>query len=167
MQFSVGDKVMHPQYGAGKITNIDHRELVEGFEHYYVIELLEPDSILYVPVRKTDDLGIRPVMSQTKVDRVFDTLQGLPHRLAKDYKKRQARLREKISTGRSIKLAEAVRDLAYRRHHDRLTKVDQRLYDRGEELLASEMALATDSSVMDVQEKIQAALHVTLARKAA
>ena len=40
MGFSVGDKVMHPKFGAGQITGEEHRELVDGFKHYYVIKVV-------------------------------------------------------------------------------------------------------------------------------
>jgi RNA polymerase-interacting CarD/CdnL/TRCF family regulator len=38
MEFSIGDKGMHPNFGAGQITGEEHRELVDGFKHYNVIE---------------------------------------------------------------------------------------------------------------------------------
>jgi CarD family transcriptional regulator len=158
MQFSVGDKVMHPQYGPGRITHVQHRELVEGFEHYYVIELSKNGSTLFVPVRKSEELGMRPVMSRAKISRVLETLRAVPDLLSKDFKKRQTRIREKLATARPIKVAEAVRDLTWRRHRKHLTKVDKELLDRGRDILAEEMALASGTDAIYAHQTMDTVL---------
>jgi len=35
MDFSVGDKVLYANRGAGTIIGVEHEELVDGFEDYY------------------------------------------------------------------------------------------------------------------------------------
>jgi CarD family transcriptional regulator len=165
MNFSVGDKVMHPKVGAGQITGVEHRELVQGFEHYYVIKLLSQNSTLYTPISKMNDLGVRLVMSHNKFRRVVDTLRSTPSLLSKNFKQRQGRVREKIDTGLPIELAEVVRDLTYLKEHKRLTKVDQDLLSKGRELLATEMALATDTDVAEILETIDTALSVAVAEE--
>jgi CarD family transcriptional regulator len=163
MQFSVGDKVMHPKFGAGRITGEEHRALMEELKHYYVIKLLVQDSTLYIPIRKMDELGVRPIMSRAKLAQVLNILRGAPRRLSEDFKERQERIREKLETGRSIPIAEAVRDLSWHAERKRLTKKDEDLLSRGRELLAAEMAVATDAPILDVQETINAALQVAMA----
>lgn len=165
MQFSVGDKLMHPQYGPGEITAMENRELMEGFKHYYVIELIMDGSTLYVPMRKMDELGMRPVMSRVKLAQVLATLRSMPRRLSKDFKERQGRIREKLASARPIKLAEAVRDLTGRRRRSRLTKVDKALLNRGRELLAAEMAMVTGTDILYAHETIDAALGSVIARE--
>jgi RNA polymerase-interacting CarD/CdnL/TRCF family regulator len=54
MGFSIGDKVMHPSFGAGQITGEDHRELVDGFKHCYVINVVDKRATAYVPIHKMD-----------------------------------------------------------------------------------------------------------------
>jgi CarD family transcriptional regulator len=158
MEFSVGDKVVHPQHGPGRIVAVAHKELVEGFEHYYIIESFANQATWYVPIRQMEELGVRPVMSGDKLTLVLATLRGAPKRLAKDFKKRQQRIREKLGTARPEKIAEAVRDLTYRGRQDYLTKVDQDLLDQGREFLASEMAVAADTEVVEAHAQMDAAL---------
>jgi CarD family transcriptional regulator len=158
MQFSVGDKVVHPQYGPGQIIGVEHRELVEGFEHYYVIELLIDETTLFIPMSRTGELGLRRVMSQAKLARVLETLQEAPRRLSKDFKVRQARIRDKLATARPAKVAETVRDLTGRRRRSYLTKVDKRLLTRARELLAAEMAVVNGIDVLYAHQTIDRAL---------
>jgi CarD family transcriptional regulator len=148
-RFSVGAKVVHPRYGPGQVTGVEHRELVQGFEHYYVIKLLMNGATLYIPMRKVEELGVRPVMSRAKLNRVFATLHDAPCRLSKDFRERQEQARAKLATARPIKLAEVVRDLTNRRRQSYLTKVDKDLLSQGRELLAAEIAVVTESKVLE------------------
>lgn len=165
MQFSVGDKVMYPKIGAGQIMGVDHRELVQGFKHYYVIQIFTTGATAYVPVRKMDELGVRLVMSQAKLAQVLYTLRDVSRVLSKDYRQRQEQIREKLGTGRPIPIAEVVRDLTWRGEHGRLTKKDQDLLAQGRELLATEMAMATDMEIFATQGMIDAALQVARANE--
>jgi CarD family transcriptional regulator len=163
MGFSIGDRIMHPKFGAGRITGESHRELVEGFEHYYVINVVGTGATAYVPVRKMDELGVRHVVSRDKLGQVFNTLRGTPHELSTDYKQRQARVQEQLQTRRPIQVAEAVRDLTWHRKRKRLTQKDETLLNQGRELLASEMALATDTQIADAEQTIETVLTVATA----
>jgi RNA polymerase-interacting CarD/CdnL/TRCF family regulator len=112
---------------------------------------------------KMDELGVRPVMSRTKLTQVFRTLHDQPRELDGDYKLRQAWVMEQLETRRPIAVAEAVRDLTWHRHRKRLTQKDESLLSHGRELLANEMALATDTEVVDVQQTIETVLTAALA----
>jgi CarD family transcriptional regulator len=164
MGFSVGDKVMHPNYGAGEITGKVHRELVKGFKHYYVIKVLGTGATAYTPTRKMTELGVRLVMSWRKIAQVLGTLRSLPRMLSDDYKQRQARVQEQLGTHRPIPVAEAIRDLTWHRERKRLTQKDKALLAHGRELLATEMALATDGEIADAQALIDAVLKAAVER---
>jgi len=163
MQFSIGDKVIHPKLGAGEITGEEHRELVKGFGHYFVIKILAAQGIAYVPVHKMTELGVRPVMSEAKLARVLDTLQSVPRWLSKDFKERQKLIQEMLATGYPILIAEAIRDLTCHGRSKRLTDKDQQLLKWGRGLLATEIAVVTNTQVLDAEVAISAALKIALA----
>lgn len=158
MPFSIGDKIVHPGIGAGQIVGTKRQELVEGFERYYVIEIPARDSTVYIPMRKMDELGVRPIITQAEADDVFDTLSGSAQPLPKDYKERQQQVQDILGSGSPVEIAQAVRDLAWRKHIAHLTKKDKELLNRGRALLAGELALVTDDSLEDVTGVIDDAL---------
>lgn len=158
MQFSIGDKVVHPMHGAGRITGVEHQELVEGFRHYYVVEIAGKGLTVFVPMRKADALGIRPAMCPAELTRVLDTLGSTPQELPGDHRQRQKGILEKLKTGCPIQVAEAVRDLTWHKQRDHLTRADSQLLNRGRDLLAAEMALVADTAVDDANGVIDAAL---------
>jgi len=159
MEFSIGGKVMHPRFGAGTITGEAHRELVAGFEHYYVIQVADTGATAYVPVRMMEDLGVRQVMSRAKFAQVFTTLQSVPCVLSSDYKERQALVQEKLQTRQPIQMAEAIRDLTWHQKRKHLTQKDATLLNLGRDLLASEMALAAGAEVSNAQAALDVALE--------
>jgi len=166
MAYSVGDKVMYPNRGAGTVTEVQHQELVAGFGAYYVIELSNADLMVHVPMKKAGDLGVRPAVSEATLDRLLDVLGKRPERLPDDYKERQEGVREKLATGQAFRIAETVRDLAGHGQWAHLTKVDRRLLEEGRELLAGEMALVTDGEITDAEAVIDTALASAIERAA-
>jgi CarD family transcriptional regulator len=163
MGFSVGDKVMHPSFGAGQITGEEHRELVDGFNHYYVIAVMGARATAYVPIAKMGEIGVRLVMSSSKLTQVLGTLQSLPSTLSNDYKVRHARALEKLKTGLPVPVAEVVRDLTWRGKRRHLTQKDAALLHRGRVRLAAEMAWATDADLVETHELIDGTLRTALA----
>jgi CarD family transcriptional regulator len=163
MELSVGDKVVYPRHGVGRITAMESLDLVEGFERYYVIEIPDKSLTVRVPVRKMEELGLRPVMSRAKLVHVLEALRAAPHQLSEDYKKRQAGVRERLETGAPMRIAEVVRDLTWHERRAHLTRADSDLLARGREVLSAEMALVTGTEVAYAKQMIDAALSGVVA----
>ena len=164
MQFEVSDKVVHPKHGAGQIVDVEQLDLMAGFTYYYVITFNGQGLTVRVPVRKAGEIGVRPIMSDAKLATVLNTLRSLPAELPDDYKARQSQIRERMRSGKPLQLAEAVRDLFWHRELAYLTKVDSELMSKAREVLAQEMAYATNSEVAEINARIDAALEGAKAR---
>jgi CarD family transcriptional regulator len=162
MPFSVGDKVVHPHHGPGEITGIEHRELLAGKKHYFVIEIPVTELTVYVPTGKVDEVGVRSAMGRATVSRVLSKLSSRPRRLSEDYKQRQEEVWEKLRTGRVMQLAEVVRDLTWHEKRDHLTKKDSELLMQGTQRLAAEMALVSGAEFSDMEQMIDDVLDTSM-----
>jgi CarD family transcriptional regulator len=162
MQYVVGDKVVHPHHGPGRIASIERREFMEEPKQYYVIEIPTQGLTLHVPKRKADTIGVRPAMAQEQLRRVLEILRSKPEPLPEDYKERQEEIWEKLRTGHPLQIAEAVRDLIWHERDSHLTKKDTDYLDRGRKLLAAEMALVSDIEVEEASRQIDATLSAAL-----
>ena len=158
MDFSIGDQVVHPKHGVGQITGQKQLQFVEGFENYYVIQVGDKGLVVSIPIRKMEELGVRPVMAQAKLTRVMDTLRSAPYRLSENFKTRQGRASEKLKTGLPLKIAEVVRDFTWRKHRKSLSAADARLLDHGMDLLSAEIALVTNKKPYDAHTTISKTL---------
>ncbi len=140
-QYAINDTIVHPTHGIGRIAGVKHEELVEGFEHFYMIEISEKNMTIYIPMRKMEKVGIRPTMSSSDFPQVLDALRSRPDQLPDDYKTRQKDIRDRLSGGLPVGIAEVVRDLTWHQKRSGLTKADSDLLTKGLTLLADEIAV--------------------------
>jgi CarD family transcriptional regulator len=159
MEFSVGDKVVHPYHGPGEVVSVERKELAEEAKRYLVIDIPVRELTVYVPWQKADNLGVRLAMSSAKRSRMMDTLRAEPRILPNDYKDRQEQVWEQLKTGLAISIAEVVRDLTWHEAREHLTKKDTDYLNRAKMLLAAELALVSDMDHEDAEETIEHVLE--------
>jgi len=158
LQLSVGQNVVHPNHGIGEVVNVKKMDVVEGFNRYYVIKFLTNNLTSHIPIRKTDDVGLRKTMSETKIERVFETLRATPSELPDHYKQRRKRIEDLFKSGRPVKIAQAVRDLAWRKKSDGLSKADGQFLSKGKNMLVEEISLVTDKTDSETRRDINKVL---------
>jgi CarD family transcriptional regulator len=163
MQFAVGDKVVHPYHGPGRIIRLEQKEFMHGLESYYVIDIPSQGLTLHIPQHRMEEIGVRLAMSHAQIASMLETLRSEPHGLPEDHKERQELVWEKIRTSQAQAVAEAVRDLTWYEYYAHLTKKDTDYLDRGRKLLAAEMALVDGTEVTEANKTIEATLAAALA----
>lgn len=156
--FEVGDKVVHPTRGAGVVIGIENKDLIEKFDEYYVIDMVTGRMKLMIPVENAKEIGLRRALKRSKVPQLLNILRGYPDEMPEDYKKRQARVREKLRSGDPIAIAKAVRNLYWRDQEDKLTTTDNKLFDRGKQFLIGELAVAEGIEIEAANKQLEAAL---------
>jgi CarD family transcriptional regulator len=154
--FAVGDTIVHPNYGAGVVKDIKELDFFGSEKkRYYSIDLLsEPGTVVMVPVRNADKVGLRSPIPRSKLGQVWRVLRSDPQALPSDHKERYALVKDKLGCGDAIQIAEALRDMAWRREQKRsLTTEGKRLYERALRFLSAEVAVAqgSDSSSAEMQ----------------
>ena len=157
--FKIGDKVVHPYHGAGMVVDIKEKQILKECGRYYIIDLVAYDGIVMVPVNNIQRIGLRRVSGRRAISRAMNTLTSTPDALASDHRERQARAQEKLNTGDLIKVTEVVRNLASRDHHAGLTMADNKIYQRAQTFVASELALAKDIELQEALERLQTVLN--------
>lgn len=163
MQFSVGDKVVHPHHGPGQVIGVERKQFVDKAQRYYVIKIPIQELIVYVPRAKLDTVGVRPAMSRAKLSTVLDTLRSQPRPLPSDHKERQEQVWERLRPGRVLQIAQVVRDLYWHKHRAHLTKKDSDYFDQARQRLAAELALVSDMDFSDAEQLINDHLARALA----
>jgi CarD family transcriptional regulator len=78
MTFEVGETVVYPHHGAAKIEAIETRT-IQGVERMYlVLKVQQGDLTVRVPADNAEIVGVRDVVGQEGLDRVFEVLRA-PH----------------------------------------------------------------------------------------
>ena len=159
MTFTVGETVVYPHHGAALIQAIETRTIRGEDKLYLVLKVAQGDLTVRVPAENVDLVGVRDVVGQDGLDRVFEVLR-LPYtEEPTNWSRRYKANLEKLASGDVIKVAEVVRDL-WRRDKDRgLSAGEKRMLAKARQILVSELALAEKTN----EDKAEAILDEVLA----
>ncbi len=160
--FKVGDAVFHPGKGAGIVTEIRRMPALNQKSRYYKIKLVDRriKTMLMVPIKRADKVGLRPVIDETNLEEVWETLSSEPQELPDAHKKRYKLTRDKLRMGDVTQAAEVVRDFTWRRIQvDKLNAPGQRIYKKALRMLTSEVAASQEIAMQRATEQIERRLN--------
>jgi CarD family transcriptional regulator, regulator of rRNA transcription len=140
--YSVGDKVVYPHHGAGKITRIEQRDVLGRQRDYLTIQILHNDMTVMVPVENADSAGLRRVVEAADVDKVLDVLRGDATGMPKNWSHRYKHNLGKLKTGDVFEVAEVVRNLAISHAARDLPTGEKQMFMKAKRILASELMYA-------------------------
>ena len=109
MPFKIGDQVVHPHHGVGKITNLANKQFEPGKPRAYY-EISMADGTLWVPVDEPG-LGLRGLTSTSDLDRCAQILQSAPSLSDLDPRKLKEELSRHLRDGTIASQCEVVRDV--------------------------------------------------------
>ena len=142
--YSVGDKVVYPHHGAGKIMKIEQKDVLGQQRDYLTIQILHNDMTVMVPVENADRAGLRKVVEADDVEPVLEVLRGDPTKMPKNWSRRYKHNRDKLKTGDIFEVAEVVRNLAIRHADKGLSTGEKQMFSKAKKILASELMYARD-----------------------
>jgi CarD family transcriptional regulator len=140
--YKIGDKVVYPHHGAGKVIKKEKRDVLGKKMEYLTIQILHNDMTVMVPVDNADKAGLRKVIAQKEVEEVIAVLRQDETKMPKNWNRRFKYNREKIKTGDIFELAEVVRNLSIRESEKGLSTGEKQMYGRAKKILASELMYA-------------------------
>ena len=144
LSYEVGDKVVYPHHGAGKIVKKELKEILGQRREYLTIQILYNDMTVMVPCENAEAAGLRKVIGEETVDEVLAVLRDDGTQMPKNWNRRFKHNRDKIKTGDILELAEVVRNLALREHEKGLSTGEKQMFTRAKKILASELMYALD-----------------------
>lgn len=146
MPFSVGQTVVYPHHGAARIQDISTR-VIRGEEKLYLtLEVMQGDLTIMVPADKVEEVGVRDVSDEKKLEHVFEVLREENIEEPSNWSRRFKANGEKLTSGDIVKVAEVVRDLTRRDIERHLSAGEKRMLAQARQVLGSEVALARDIS---------------------
>jgi CarD family transcriptional regulator len=143
MQFEVGETVVYPHHGAAKIIEVKKRKLGGEEKLFLKLQVNQGDLTIEVPAENCDLVGVRDVIDQEGLERVFEVLRAPFTEEPTNWSRRYKANLEKLASGDVIKVSEVVRDLWRRDQEVRsLSAGEKRMLAKARQILVSELALA-------------------------
>lgn len=142
MEFTVGEVVVYPHHGAARIADIEQREMGGETLDYLVLKILHSDLEVRVPLKNTELVGVRDVVNEEGLQKVFSVLRETDVEEAGNWSRRYKANQERLASGDINKVAEVVRDLWRRDQGKGLSAGEKRMLGKARQILVGELALA-------------------------
>ena len=151
IEFELGDNVVYPHHGAGKVQAKEIKEVFGERREYLTIKILHNDMTVMVPTENAALAGLRRVIDEETVQKVLDVLRDDVSDMPKNWNRRFKHNRDKIKTGDIYELSEVVRNLALRESEKGLSSGEKQMYTRAKKILASELMYALDKNEAEAE----------------
>ena len=153
--YEIGDQVVYPHHGAGKVLKKEMKEVLGEKRQYLTIKILHNNMTVMVPCENADRAGLRRVIGEDDVKKVLAVLRDDVSQMPKNWNRRFKHNREKIKTGDVFELAEVVRNLAIRETEKGLSTGEKQMYTRAKKILASELMYALDMEEDEAESHLE------------
>ncbi len=161
IEFEVGDNVVYPHHGAGKVIRKEEKDVLGERREYLTIKILHNEMTVMVPSENAALAGLRRVIDDETVKKVQAVLQDECSEMPKNWNRRFKHNRDKIKTGDIYELAEVVRNLAVRESEKGLSTGEKQMFTRAKRILASELMYALELDEEGVEEHIHGLMGTT------
>jgi RNA polymerase-interacting CarD/CdnL/TRCF family regulator len=157
LKYSLGDRVIHHNYGVGQIDGIERKPL-NGVE-VECFKVKTKNGVYWFPTDSVDNPRIHPVASQELIQKAIEILQSAPHGLENDPLQWKERIDEVKTNGDFMAISSLVRDLAALKSKKKLTLNQTQALKILEDRLLREWAASLDVDAKSIRPRLRAYLR--------
>jgi len=158
MMYKIGDKIVYPMHGAGIIEKIEDKTILGENRKYYILKIPFGDMKIMIPVDKSDEIGVRDVISSDEVKKVLNVLGAPSTVMSSNWNRRYRENMEKLKTGSVKEVAEVVRNLLRTEREKHLSTGEKKMLTNACQILKSEIILATNLEPSEADKLICSAV---------
>jgi CarD family transcriptional regulator len=147
LSFDVGDYVVYPKHGVGRVVELLKQEIAGMTLELYVLRFEKERMTLRVPTNKAESVGMRKLSSDT-------TLKGKPKVKRTMWSRRAQEYEAKINSGDLVSIAEVVRDLFRAEDQPEQSYSERQIFEAAASRLARELAAMEETDEKGALEKI-------------
>jgi CarD family transcriptional regulator len=140
LSFDVGDFVVYPKHGVGRVIELQRSEIAGMTLELYVLRFEKERMTLRVPTNKAESVGMRKLSSDKTMREAMDTLKGKPKVKRTMWSRRAQEYEAKINSGDLVSIAEVVRDLFRADDQPEQSYSERQIFEGATSRLARELA---------------------------
>lgn len=158
--FNVGDKVVYPMHGAGTIDSIDKKNILDEEVEYINISM--PGGVkVMVPSNQASKQGLRSIISQDEVEKVFCVLETDETEMSDNWNKRYRDNMDKMKSGSIYEVADVVRNLSFKQKEKGLSTGEKKMLNNAKQILVSELVLVENTSSVEMEQLVDNKIDVS------
>ena len=158
--FGVGDLVVYPAQGVGKIENIDQKAVGDESCAFYIVRILSNDITLMVPVNNASNVGLRALTSCEHARNILDGFADdgtFSRYTGQNWNRRYREYTERLKSSKLEDVANVLHELLLIGRGKELSFGERRLLEQAMSLVSGELAIVLNNSEQIVRETIQQA----------
>ncbi len=152
--FAVGEYVVYPTHGVGKIMGHEVEKIGEHELKVFVISFEKDKMTLRVPVGRAEAAGLRSISSNDQIGKALATLKGRAKIARGMWSRRAQEYEAKINSGNLVAIAEVVRDLHKNVDQSERSYSERMIYETAMHRLCGEVAASERVEVKDAQDRL-------------
>ena len=156
--FSIGDHVVYPAHGVGRIQGVETQSVAGMSLEVYVISFDHEKMTLRVPTAKANGAGLRPLAGNDVVTKAFTTLKGRARIKRTMWSRRAQEYEAKINSGDLVAIAEVVRDLHRASGQPEQSYSERQLYEAALARMAREVAAVEKTDEVTAVKRVEGML---------
>jgi CarD family transcriptional regulator len=154
LSFDVGDYVVYPKHGVGRVVELLKQEIAGMTLELYVLRFEKERMTLRVPTNKAESVGMRKLSSDKTLREALDTLKGKPRVKRTMWSRRAQEYEAKINSGDLTSIAEVVRDLFRPDDAPEQSYSERQIFEAASSRLARELAAMEQTDEKSALAKI-------------
>lgn len=139
--FKVGDKLVYPMHGAGVVESIEDKVILGENRSYYIIRILHGRMQVMVPVKGSEQVGLRAITDHSGIQLMMDTLALESTPMDDNWNRRNRDNMDRLKTGTVDQVAGVVRNLMRVDKVKKLSTGEKKLLNNARQILIGEIAL--------------------------
>ena len=139
MDYHIGDKVIHSNYGLGEIIQMDEKTIHGHQTSCYVVRVR--DLTIWVPADNSVETRLRLPTSRMEFEKLFTIFRSSGEPLSEDRMERKTQLIERMKDGTLESICGVLRDLTLFRKLKKFNDYDNQYFQRAQSLLIDEWML--------------------------
>ena len=140
LEFVVGDYVVYPKHGVGRVIELQSSEIAGMKLELYVLRFEKEKMTLRVPTNKAESVGMRKLSSDKQMSEALATLKGKPKVKRTMWSRRAQEYEAKINSGDLVSIAEVTRDLFRPEDQPEQSYSERQIFEAASSRLARELA---------------------------
>ncbi len=154
----VGELVVYPGQGVGRLEAIQKREIAGQKLEVLVLRMVEDESRIMIPRDKVEQVGLRGIIGRREATRIWEILATRPRRRRRagvTWSRQFREYQDKLKSGSVFEIAEVLRDLLRLQRDKELSFGERRVLDAARSLLVQELAAAQNQATESVEAEIK------------
>jgi CarD family transcriptional regulator len=138
--FKVGELVVYPAHGVGRISNIEEQEIAGVKLELYIVDFEKEKLRLKVPTNRAEQKGMRHLADRVMIETAMKVIRGRARIKRTMWSRRAQEYDAKINSGDMIAVAEVIRDLYRSERQPEQSYSERQLFEQALARFARELA---------------------------